>query len=105
MNTNSITLAPSTKRSRRLAAKKINNKRDYQNNPVIQASRVIIGDLDSETQPANSGNIINATMANPTRTSVSTPSEVDQSGTRAVRSPRVDRARVPTHVSCHWKTK
>ena len=96
MNTNSITLAPSTKRSRRLAAKKINNKRDYQNNPVIQASRVIIGDLDSETQPANSGNIINATMANPTRTSVSTPSEVDQSGTRAVRSPRVDRARGPT---------
>ena len=79
-----------------MAAKKISSKRDYKSNPVIQASRVTIGDVDSETQPANSGNVNNTTMANPTRTSVSTPSEVDQSGIMAVRSPRADRARVPT---------
>ena len=105
MNHGTIALAPSTKRSKRLEAKKISNKRGFsciaephKSNSVIQASRVTIGDPDFETKPANSGNVNNATMANPSRTSVSTPSEVDPSGNRTVRSPRCnqDRARVPT---------
>ena len=95
MHSSSIALAPSTKRSKRLAAKKITKVKLHKNNPLT-LSRAIIGDLDSETQPENSGKIINATMANPTRTSVPTPSEVDHSGIRAVGSPRADRARAPT---------
>ena len=47
MEHGTISLAPSTKRSKRLAAKKVNNKRgfssvveSYKSNPLIQATRV-----------------------------------------------------------------
>ena len=53
MEQETIALAPSTKRSKRLAAKKVNNKRSfssvvesYKSNPLTQATRVTIGDPD-----------------------------------------------------------
>ena len=60
MEHGTIALAPSTKRSKRLAAKKINNKRifsciaePHKSNPVIQASRVTILILELQVKEGN----------------------------------------------------